>query len=456
MIAAIAVTCTIPDYPARPNDADKSGVSGGEGGDSGGGQVAGAGGSAGGAGLDGDGGHADGGHADGGGGGESLSDCGNGERVAPEECDDGNVQSNDGCSASCRLEIREIAAGGNHTCVRFADDEVACWGHNTLGQLGLDRIDQEDINANRGDAPNELGVNLIKTNLGASVRVVALSLGYEFSCAFDGGSVKCWGNNSKGQLGLGHTVNRGMEPSELADNLLPLDLGTEVVAKQIQCGLWHCCALLEGGDVKCWGENSEDGQLGLGDNTDKLGELAPTKARRCRSRWTSALGTLPWRWHSATTTPARCSKANSVKCWGDGVYGQLGNESAEDRGRSVSDMGDNLKPIDFGDDLKAVQIEAGSTHTCAILENHKLKCWGDNEAGQLGIGSDDRRGDQPGEMGVNLPSVNLGQDRYAVRVSAGYGFTCARLDDRSIKCWGGGFGGVLGERQPRSCRQIAG
>lgn len=86
-------------------------------------------------------------------------------------------------------------------------------------------------------------------------------------------------------------------------------------------------------------------------------------------------------------------------------------------------------------------LTAGSNHTCAILANGTLRCWGLNALGQLGLGDNLARGDSPGEMGLALPPVALGSNRTAAAVSAGTDFTCALLDNATVKCWGwNGFG----------------
>src|SRR5690606_33747543 len=81
-------------------------------------------------------------------------------------------------------------------------------------------------------------------------------------------------------------------------------------------------------------------------------------------------------------------------------------------------------------------ISASGRFTCALLDDGSVKCWGENESGQLGIGDAEHRGDQPGEMGGALPTVDLGTGRTAVAVEAGDFHACAILDDGTVKCWG--------------------
>ena len=75
-----------------------------------------------------------------------------------------------------------------------------------------------------------------------------------------------------------------------------------------------------------------------------------------------------------------------------------------------------------------------------MLDDGTLKCWGYAAGGAIGLGDINNRGDEPNEMGDNLPAVNLGTGRRAKAVSAGYAHTCALLDDDTLKCWGPNMG----------------
>jgi len=97
----------------------------------------------------------------------------------------------------------------------------------------------------------------------------------------------------------------------------------------------------------------------------------------------------------------------SVKCWGKNNLGQLGLGDTSTRGDNSSEMGDNLTIVDLGSGRTATALEAGDYHTCAILDNASVKCWGANAAGQLGLGDTNNRGDGSGEMGDNLPVIGL-------------------------------------------------
>jgi len=269
-----------------------------------------------------------------------------------------------------------LSSSWDHTCALLAGGEVKCWGWNESGQLGLGDT------AVRGSGPGEMGSNLAPVDLGPGRTAVQISAGTNHTCALlDNGSVKCWGANNYGQLGLGDTAARGNDPGEMGAALDPVDLGAGVTATAISAGNDFTCAVLDSGDVKCWGKN-DVGQLGQGD-------------------------TVP-------------------------------------RGDGPGEMGDNLDSVKLGPGRSAVSVAAGGTHACVVLDNDKVKCWGGNAAGRLGLGDTEARGDEPGEMGNQLPTVALGSGYQADAVTTGDAHTCVRLVGGALRCWGEGDFGRLG------------
>jgi alpha-tubulin suppressor-like RCC1 family protein len=107
-------------------------------------------------------------------------------------------------------------------------------------------------------------------------------------------------------------------------------------------------------------------------------------------------------------------------------------------------MGAALQAVDLGTGRTALAIGTGHWYTCARLDNGEFKCWGRNSSGVFGLGDSANRGDDPAEMGNNLPSADVGPGRSIVEWSAGSSHVCARLDNGGIKCWGWNDTGQLG------------
>ncbi len=410
-----------------------------------------------------------------------------------------------------------VIAGTFHTCAILDDRSVKCYGQNNLGQLGLGDTDD------RGDESDEMGVNLPIVNLGTGRKVKMIDIGNFHTCAIlDNDLVKCWGGNnrasfSKGYLGLGHSNHRGDDSDEMGNRLPTVDLGIERTAKMISVGNIHTCAILDDNSVKCWGWN-EYGQLGLGDTSQRgdsanqMGDHLPTvdlgtertakfisagvshtcailddDSLKCwGSNVAGELGLgIPCPKSTLFVTPPDCNKGDednemgdnlstvdlgtertaktisagthtcaildndSVKCWGwnsdaAGRGGFLGLEDTNDRGDSSNEMGDNLLTVNLGTGRTAKAVSVGDGHTCVILDNNLVKCWGWNDSGQLGLGNTTPMGGSSNEMGSNLPTVNLGIGRTAKTISVGNSYSCVTLDNNSIKCWGRNEYGELG------------
>ncbi|MFM8836662.1 MAG: RCC1 domain-containing protein, partial [Actinomycetota bacterium] len=127
---------------------------------------------------------------------------------------------------------------------------------------------------------------------------------------------------------------------------------------------------------------------------------------------------------------------STVKCWGLGSSGQLGQSATASLGDGAGEMGDALLAIDLGTGRTATMIVAGASHSCALLDNNTVKCWGLGTNGRLGYGAATSLGRTTGQMGDALSAVSLGTGRTATALTAGSAHTCALLDNGNVKCWG--------------------
>ncbi|MEO8363584.1 MAG: hypothetical protein ABI570_04280, partial [Ilumatobacteraceae bacterium] len=331
---------------------------------------------------------------------------------------------------------RAIATGASHACVLLDNYGVKCWGYGVDGALGYGDT------TTRGTTSASMGDSLAPVDLGTGRTARSITAGAQHTCALlDDDTVKCWGRGASGQLGRGDTQTRGDEPGEMGNSAAAVALGAGRSARAIAAGANHTCALLDNGSIKCWGDNSY-GQLGQG----SLAAIGDGVGVSVSAAATVALGSGRSAMAIAAGDAHTCALLDDggVKCWGAGGNGRLGSGAADDIGDESNEMGDALVSISLGTGRTAIAITAGIAHTCALLDNYVVKCWGSGADGRLGYGNQNNVGDNTGQMGDALATVPLGTGRTARAIVAGAAHTCAILDDNSLKCWGNGGSGRRG------------
>ncbi len=310
--------------------------------------------------------------------------------------------------------VAQLSLGNNHTCARHTDGTVRCWGVGVGGRLG--HADETSI----GD--NEAPGSLDPIDLGRGA--VQISAGGGHTCAvLDDAQVRCWGLNNHGQLGMGMGMNVGDDESP--GSVPSVNLGEDAI--MVAAGLEHSCALLSTGQVRCWGRN-QTGQLGRGD-TDNLGvDQDPAEEPPV---------ILPEPADLIVCGRNHCCVrlvTGNMMCWGEGGSGRLGYGDTDDYGDDETLA--EILPVTPPSPI--VQLAARGLHTCALLEDESLRCWGEADRGRLGLG------DNVDQLEFPMTPIDTGLTGTATGIAAGDSFTCAHFDNGQVKCWGDNDHGQLG------------
>jgi alpha-tubulin suppressor-like RCC1 family protein len=284
-------------------------------------------------------------------------------------------------------DVVDIAAGGFHTCALTGAGAVYCWGSNNYGQVGT---------------PSTPGATYEVAPILSQSGFRAIAGGRLHTCGIrSNGRVKCWGSDANGQLGNGGVS--GGDVSGFSD----------VVALAAGATGHHSCGINGAGAARCWGLN-DAGQLGNGNTTDS--EVAVLVAGG-------------WLWDLVSIAVGEghtCAvmRGGSVKCWGQGTYGQLGDGlwTSSTGIRTVSNVTD------------AVDVVAGGLFTCARRVNGRLECWGAGGSGQIGNGSSSSSPIPEAVSGITT----------AIEIAAGSSHACAYRADGTARCWGSNGQGQLG------------
>ncbi len=344
-----------------------------------------------------------------------TASCGDGyQHTDVEQCDAGGYNAAIGCIDNCSLftPITEISAGPFTTCALLEGGGARCWGRNAQCQLGLGTQAAVGDDETPGQAaPLSLGDR----------KISQMALGRDHTCAlFDDSSVRCWGANYAGMLGYGDTVSRGCEATTTPGLLPAVQIWDgEEHTVQLAAGDLHTCALSSQGRVRCWGSNFY-GDLGY-PGVAIAGDKQPP----------SAYGPVTIGGEAAVlmvgnhNTCVVLADTGALRCWGGNFWGSLGLGHYEK-------IGDDEDPALAGDIVLPAPVAAlgvGDSHTCALLTDDALYCWGANFEGELGLGELGFAFTTPQKVAAGLVVAELG---------LGVALTCARLADGTVRCWGTG------------------
>ncbi len=251
-----------------------------------------------------------------------------------------------------------LVAGARHTCALLSANRIRCWGNGS--DLALGRGDSHPQTIGDDETPAEAGDAIIY----ASAPFQALAAGNQHSCTLTAkGSVKCWGSSPAGALGYGFATKTGGWLGEV-----PLG---KTVAIALEAGCDHTCALLQGGDVRCWGHAPALGTGGV----DNVGDdEAPTAVG------VLDLGEPVVQLAAGDRHTCALTAQGAVRCWGMGGFGALGTGKTHSAPHAAE-----AAVVQLGEVV--TRIAAGHRHTCALTLSGAVRCWGDGAHGALGYGN---------------------------------------------------------------------
>jgi alpha-tubulin suppressor-like RCC1 family protein len=308
-------------------------------------------------------------------------------------------------TATAAITSTAVSTGGEaHTCALTSAGGVKCWGSNEFGQLG-------DGTTTAKATPVDVS--------GLTSGVTAITAGYSHTCALtSAGGVKCWGDNSAGDLGDGTTTER----------TTPVDvIGLTSGVAAVSAGTSHTCAVTSGGGVKCWGDNSS-GDLGDGTTTERT---TPVDVSGLTSGATAI--------SAGDDVTCALTSTGGVKCWGYNAEGNLGDGARTGPEECPGTPSCSRTPVDVSGLTSGVTaISVGKFASCAVTSAGAVKCWGSNSFGLLGDGTSGGPEKCEGEPCSRTPVDVSGLTSSGTAISAGQFHTCALTSAGGVKCWGSG------------------
>lgn len=311
---------------------------------------------------------------------------------------DASAASDSACKTSFCAST--IAANGNHTCAVQSTGSVVCWGDDTSGS----------------DGPGGVTGHKMAVVTGLPGPAVSVRVGIDFACAVMlDASVWCWGDNLYDMLG----GEGGVEPDGASmTSATPLKVLPEGSVSDLAVGSYHACAKLIAGQIKCWGRNGF-GQAGV---AKMLLVDTPTDLDLTDVNSLSA---------GSFETCFQRSSVPHAECMGENLYGELGLGNPADGGAPTDDSPHPVpQAVALDSSWAGVTSFAHSAgfHMGAVLQSGEVAMWGDDDDGQLGLGSDAGSALATPELVPTLTGVT--------QLSLMQHASCALRIDQTVWCWG--------------------
>jgi alpha-tubulin suppressor-like RCC1 family protein len=349
---------------------------------------------------------------------------------------------------STGISATSLAHSDSNTCAILTSGAVDCWGYNLLGQLGDGTSSGPDVCAGGlpcGTAPGPTGIT--------ATSIVGGGVGY---CAIlTSGAVDCWGQNNYGQLGDGTSsgpddcyypavTSATFSEPPILTYCSTTPVATGISATSLASDGSGYCAILPSSAVDCWGLNNI-GELGDGTSSGPDTCYIPTTQNPIPlSCSTTPVATGISATSIASDGSGYCAilTSSAVDCWGDNNYGQVGDGTSSGPD-SCNGIPCSTAPDSTG--ISATSIVTGGYGYCAVLTTGGVDCWGNNQIGQLGNGTNGGPETCAFQLGCSTTPLATGISATDVAGSSGQdpGY-CAVLTDGTVDCWGGNAVGELG------------
>ena len=270
----------------------------------------------------------------------------------------------------------------------------------------------------------------------SGVGATSIAVGYAHVCGIFSDGLRCWGKPSDGQLG-----GVSSAPS-LPSTPAVVNLGAGVRPVKVTAGNYHTCVLLEQiatpsiKTVKCFGNNIH-GQLG-NENLNSQGTTAGQMTSLPAVKFKA--GRYPVDLYSGGYHNCAILDDGSVSCWGKNSYGQLGLGSESDIGGHAYT---ELETIDFKTTTAISKLALGENHSCALFVDKTVRCWGDNSYTQLGTGTMDNIGHTLSSIEL-WPSISIVNSGDIADLVVGGNISCVVYGSGDARCWGDNTSGQRG------------